>query len=166
MRISMIMAMDRARLIGKEKGLPWHISSDMQYFKKVTMSKPMIMGRVTYESIGRPLPGRPSIVVTRDGQWFADGVEIVHSLQSAFEVAKKHIADEMMVIGGASLCAAAMPYTERLYLTVVDHEFPDGDTWLDSFNWNHWNEVSRETHDETTQGGYRYTYYVLDRSAE
>ncbi len=166
MRISMVMAMDRAKLIGKEKGMPWHIPSDLQYFKNVTMGKPVIMGRVTYESIGRPLPGRHSIVLSRDKAWAADQVETVHSLADAFAAARKHPGDEMMVIGGASLCALAMPYTERLYLTIVDHEFADGDTWLDSFNQSHWNEVSREAHDETSQGGYRYTYFVLDNKSK
>lgn len=159
----MIMAMDKAKLIGSKSGLPWHISSDLKYFKRTTMGKPMIMGRVTYESIGRPLPGRPNIVLTSDARWRADGVEVVHSLDDAIAAARSHSAQEMMVIGGASICALAMPQTERLYLTLIDHEFAAGDTWLTSFDWNEWTEISSESHDETDGGGYRYTYYVLER---
>lgn len=166
MRISMIMAMDNAKLIGKEGGLPWKISTDLQYFKRVTMGKPMIMGRVTFASLGRPLPGRPHIVVTRDQDWHFDGVEAVHSLEQAFTAAKKYDGDEVMIIGGASLCEVAIRHTERLYLTIIDHQFADGDTWLDSFHWDDWVEVSAEAHDETDAGGYRFTYYVLERSVE
>lgn len=163
MQVSMIMAMDKAKLIGKHGGMPWKISSDLKYFKRVTMGKPLIMGRVTFDSLGRPLPGRPNIVLTRDETWTADGVEAVHTLEVAFSAARKHHGDEMMVIGGASLCQLAMPHTRRLYLTVIDHQFVDGDTWLDSFHWRDWKEVSNEAHDETDQGGYKFTYYVLDR---
>ncbi len=165
MRISMMMAMDTRNLIGKEGGMPWHISSDLQYFKRVTMGKPVIMGRVTYDSIGRPLPGRANIVVTRNNQWSVDGVRTAASLHEAYDVARTQSAEEMMVIGGASLCQAAMPDTERLYLTVIDHEFPDGDTWLDSFNWQDWTVTSVDKHDETADGGYRFAYYVLDRKS-
>lgn len=163
MRISMIMAMDNAKLIGKAGGLPWKISTDLQYFKKVTMGKPMIMGRVTFDSLGGPLPGRPHIVVTRDMGWQFDGVEAVHSLEQAFAAAKKYQTNEVMIIGGASLCEISIQYTERLYLTVIDHEFSDGDTWLNSFHWDDWNQISADAHDETGEGGYRFTYYVLER---
>ena len=159
----MMMAMDSAKLIGKEGGLPWNIPSDLQYFKRITMSKPMIMGRVTFESLGRVLPGRPHIVVTRDENWKHAGVETAGSLSQAVAAAKKHDSDEVMVIGGASLCEIAIEYTERLYLTVIDHHFPDGDTWLDSFHWDDWVQLSAEAHDETADGGYRFTYYVLER---
>jgi len=164
-RISMIMAMDRAKLIGSKNGLPWHISSDLQHFKQTTMGKPMIMGRKTYESIGRPLPGRPSIVLTADKDWDAAGVQVVNTLTDAFAAASIHHADEMMVIGGASVCAHAMDHTERLYLTVVDHEFTGGDTWLTSFDWQDWTELSSQSHDETDNDGYRFTYYVLERAS-
>lgn len=162
MRISMMMAMDNAKLIGKEGGLPWKISTDLQYFKQVTMGKPLIMGRVTFDSLPGLLPGRPHIVVTRDPNWHVDGVETVHSLEQAFTAAKQHEGDEMMVIGGASLCEIAIEHTECLYLTVIDHKFSQGDTWLNSFHWDDWAEVSAQAHDETEQGGYRFTYYMLE----
>ncbi len=164
MRIAMVMAMDNNRLIGKDGTLPWHISADLQYFKRITMGKPMIMGRKTYESIGRPLPGRHSIVVTGNERWSEENVQVASSLDEALECARAHQADEMMIIGGASICESAMPYVERLYLTIIDHEFEGGDTWLQSYQANDWIEVSSEHNDETGQGGYRFIYYVLERA--
>ncbi len=160
MKISMMMAMDRNKLVGRDGDLPWKISSDMQYFKRMTMGKPMIMGRVTFESLGGVLPGRPHIVITRDCNWQHDGVEVVHSLKDAVSVAGRHDADEIMIIGGASVCEEAMPLVQQLYLTVIDHEFT-GDRWLESFDWQQWQVESEDVHDETGEGGYRFTYYVL-----
>ena len=162
MRLSMVMAMDINRLVGKDGGLPWHISSDLQYFKRVTMGKPVIMGRRTYDSMGKPLPGRPNIVITRNKDWSVEGVQRASSLEEAFELAAGHTEEEIMVIGGASICAEAMQHTDRLYLTVIDHEF-DGDTWLESYQPDQWQQVSSEAHDETADGGYRYTYNVFER---
>lgn len=160
----MIMAMDCNKLIGKTGGLPWHISSDLKYFKRVTMNKPIVMGRVTFDSIGKPLPGRTNIVITRDANWNEPGVVVAGSLQEGLNAAREQGAEEAMVIGGASICKLAMPVTERLYLTVIDHEFA-GDTWLDSFDWNDWTIVSEDPHDERGDGGYQFCYYVLDRQA-
>ncbi len=160
---SMVMAMDLNRLIGKDGGLPWHISADLKYFKRITMGKPVIMGRKTYDSIGKPLPGRPNIVITRSNEWSAEGVQIAKSLAHSFELAAEHSAEEVMIIGGASICQEAMPLTDRLYLTVIDHEFDGGDTWLQSYQPEDWHQVSSEAHDETDEGGYRYEYRVLER---
>lgn len=160
----MVMAMDKNRLIGKGGDMPWHIPSDLKYFKRVTMGKPVIMGRKTFDSLGKPLPGRPNIVVTRNKDWSVEGVQVASSLEEAFDLAKEHSTEEIMVVGGASLCAQAMPSTDRLFLTIIDHEFEGGDTWLKSYEADEWHEVSREEHDESGEGGYRYTYYVLERS--
>jgi dihydrofolate reductase len=165
MKIAMMMAMDRNKLVGRDGDLPWKISSDLQYFKRVTMSKPMIMGRVTFESLGGVLPGRPHIVITRDTNWQHEGVDVVHSLAEAVQQAQGYTADEMMIIGGASVCADAMSQVQRLYLTVIDHEF-EGDRWLESFDWKDWQIDSEELHDESDEGGYRFTYYVLSPAAD
>jgi dihydrofolate reductase len=165
MKIAMMMAMDRNKLVGRDGDLPWKISSDLQYFKRVTMSKPMIMGRVTFESLGGVLPGRPHIVITRDKNWQHEGVDVVHSLAEAVQQAQGYTADEMMIIGGASVCADAMSQVQRLYLTVIDHEF-EGDRWLESFDWKDWQIDSEELHDESDEGGYRFTYYVLSPAAD
>ncbi len=165
MQISMVMAMDNNRLIGKDGGMPWHISADLQYFKRITMGKPVIMGRKTFDSIGKPLPGRQNIVITRNKDWSVSGVQVAESLQHALDLAASHSTEEVMVVGGASVCEAAMPLTDRLYLTVIDHEFQDGDTWLNSYQPDEWYEVSSESHDETPDGGLQYVYKVLERKA-
>ena len=139
--IAMMMAMDKNKLIGANGDLPWRIPGDLPYFKRVTMGKPIIMGRKTYDSMGRALPGRTNIVVTRDHQWTAEGVTVVHNLDDALNAGRSSAVDqavaEIFIIGGASLCSDAMPITQRLYLTVVDKAY-EGDTWLDSFEWSDW----------------------------
>lgn len=164
--IAMMMAMDKNKLIGSDGGMPWHIPGEQAYFKRVTMGKPIIMGRKTFDSIGKPLPGRANIVVTRNSEWSADGVTVVASLDDAFEAGRKALkkqpATEIVVIGGASLCQAAMPLTQRLYLTVVDKAYT-GDTWLDSFHWDDWSVESEDVQDQDSTGGLAVTYWVLEK---
>jgi len=172
----MMLAMDNNKLIGKDNGMPWHIPGEQVYFASVTMGKPIIMGRKTYESIGRPLPGRPNFVVTRNSEWQAEGVQVFPSLESAIEGGVQFYADtnaelpselaegelpEVMVIGGAGLCREAMPQTQRIYLTLIDNEY-EGDIWFDSFEWSDWQERSREEKDHE---GLKYAYLVLERPA-
>lgn len=171
----MILAMDKNKLIGKDNGMPWHIPGEQAYFASVTMGKPMIMGRKTYESIGRPLPGRPNFVVTRNTEWQAEGVQVFPSLHSAIAGGVQYYTDkksdatrvdnanelpEVMIIGGAGLCREAMPQTQRIYLTLIDNEY-EGDIWFDSFEWSDWVERSREEKDFE---GLKYAYLVLERS--
>lgn len=127
MIVSLIVAMARNRVIGIGGRLPWHFSEDLKYFKRLTMSKPIIMGRKTFESIGKPLPGRVNIVVTRNQNYAAEGVTVVGSLQSAIA----HVADfeEVFVIGGEEIFKLALPAAHRVYLTVIDAEF-EGDTFF------------------------------------
>ncbi|ASJ72194.1 dihydrofolate reductase [Granulosicoccus antarcticus] len=164
--LAMMMAMDKNRLIGQNGQMPWHIPGEMAYFKSVTLGKPIVMGRKTFDSIGRPLPGRPNIVVTRNPDWTAEGVQAVAGLDEALEMAGNLAADsgaeELMIIGGAVLCRDAMPRTQRLYLTVVDHEY-EGDTWLESFNWSDWQVISEDVRDPETTGGVPVTYWVLEK---
>jgi len=169
-RVAMMMAMDRNRLIGKDGGMPWHVPGELAYFKATTLGKPVLMGRKTHESIGRPLPGRTNVVVTRDRDWRAEGVLVAHSLEEALETGRGVArepdtrAEEIVVIGGAALCREAMALTERLYLTVIDHAF-EGDTWLDSYDPAEWRELSRERRDPATSGGLDVVYLVLERTA-
>ena len=172
------MAMDKNKLIGKAGGMPWYVPGEQGYFKKVTMGKPIIMGRKTFESIGKPLPGRTNIVLTRNSQWSesqpaGDAIKVVHSLDEATELARtickkgdantlQATVDEFVVIGGAALCRDAMTNTQRLYLTVIDHAF-EGDTWLDSFNWDDWTVVSENPQDPATTDGLNVTYWVLEK---
>ncbi len=167
----MMMAMDKNRLIGKDGGMPWHVPGELAYFKRVTTGKPVIMGRKTFDSIGKPLPGRTNIVITRNRSWTAAGVRVEHDLASAILAARTVCqsedapADELVIIGGAGLCRDAMSLTQRLYLTVIDHAF-DGDTWLDSFNWEQWSVVSEDVQDPGSTGGLAVTYWVLEKPAE
>lgn len=164
--LAMMMAMDRNRLIGREGGLPWHIPGELAYFKAVTLGKPVIMGRKTHESIGRVLPGRTNIVVTRNPHWSAEGVVKAESLEQALQLAagadNRDEQPELMIIGGAALCKAAMDRTQRLYLTTVDQAF-EGDTWLDSFRWEDWSVISEDRQDPAQTGGLPVTYWVLEK---
>jgi len=164
--IAMMMAMDKNKWIGSDGGLPWHIPGELAYFKRVTLGKPIIMGRKTYDSIGKPLPGRANIVVTRNSGWSADGVTVVGSLDEALDAGRSVLlsqpAEEMFVIGGASLCSLAMPVVDRLYLTVVDKVYI-GDTWLDSFEWSDWQVVSEDVQSLEDTGGLPVTYFVLEK---
>lgn len=147
--VCIVVAMARNRVIGRNGDLPWRISADLRYFKAVTMGKPVIMGRKTFESIGRPLPGRTNIVVTRNAGFAAEGVrtapDLGAALRIASDVARGDGVDEVMVIGGGALYAAALPGTARLYLTEVDAA-PDGDVRFPEFDRAQWREVRRDRH--------------------
>lgn len=166
--IAMMMAMDKNRLIGKAGGMPWFVPGEMAYFKRVTLGKPVIMGRKTFESIGKPLPGRTNIVITRNQEWTAEDVLISHTLEQAVASASQiclsgsDTSDELFIIGGAGVCREAMGITRRLYLTVIDHAY-EGDTWLDSFNWDDWRVVSEDVQDTENTGGLGVTYWVLEK---
>ncbi len=162
----MALAMDINRLIGKEGGMPWWIPGELAHFKKITFGKPVIMGRKTYDSIGKPLPGRPNIVVTGNTAWQSDDVAVAHSLEEALslgrEQARRDGVEEVFVIGGAGLCRDAMPLIERFYLTRIDQAF-EGDTWLDSFDEEEWDEVQRTSPPPSDTGGTPIHYCVLER---
>lgn len=165
------MAMDQNQLIGKTGGMPWYVPGEMTYFKRVTLGKPVIMGRKTFESIGKPLPGRTNIVITQNPQWLANNVLVRHSLDQAVAAAKEVCvsesapADELFIIGGARVCRDAMDITQRLYLTVIDQAY-EGDTWLDSFNWDDWRVVSEDVQDPAHTGGLGVTYWVLEKDIQ
>lgn len=141
MMISLIAAMDNNRLIGKDNDLPWHLPADLQHFKAITMSKPILMGRKTYDSIGRPLPGRQNIVLTR-GDAEIEGVTVVNSIDEAIAAAAD--AEEVMVIGGSSIYELVLPKVQRMYLSFVDGEF-DGDAWFPEFDESEWEIIEEIT---------------------
>jgi dihydrofolate reductase len=145
-RLTLIVARARNGVIGKGNAMPWKIPGEQAYFKRVTMGHPIIMGRKTWESIGRPLPGRRSIVVTRNAQYAAAGAEVVAGLDAA--LARVADAPEAFVIGGAELYALAMPRADRLLVTEIDHDF-DGDTFLPAPDPAAWREAAREHHAPT-----------------
>jgi dihydrofolate reductase len=140
-RLNLIVAWSRARVIGRDGRLPWHLPEDLQHFKRITLGHPIVMGRRTWESIGRPLPGRRSIVVSRDPQWQAPGAERAPGLAQA--VAMCAGAAEVFVIGGAALFAEALPQAQRLFLTEIDADF-EGDTFFPPADLSAWRESARE----------------------
>jgi len=166
MKLTMIWAMSRNRTIGRTNALPWHLPEDMKYFKRVTMGKPIIMGRKTWESIGRPLPGRTNIVITRDPTYIAEGVKIVRTLDEAISLAQSIAlidgADEAVVIGGAQIYALALPLAQRLYMTQV-HAEVEGDAFFPQFDLTQWEELGREDFSASGQNPYDYSFVVLER---
>jgi len=165
-RISLIVAMAENRVIGRDGGMPWHLSGDLKYFKKVTMGCPMVMGRKTYESIGRPLPGRLNIVVTRDRSYSPDGVSVVNSLDEALEAAqtraKEDGVEDVMVVGGGQIYADTISRADRVYLTEV-HAEVDGDTIFPALSDSEWREVFRDARPENVEGEPAYSFVILDR---
>ena len=141
MILSLIAAMDNNRLIGCDNDLPWHLPADLQHFKSVTMSKPILMGRKTYDSIGRPLPGRQNIVLTRLSDVQIEGVTVVNSIEDAMKAAKN--VEEVMVIGGSSIYELVLPKADRMYLSFVDGEF-EGDAWFPEFDEAEWEIIDEK----------------------
>lgn len=152
--ISLIVAHDVNRVIGLNNEMPWHLPGDLAYFKKMTMGKPIIMGRNTFESIGRPLPGRRNIVITRNKAYSAEGIEVVHSLEEALTLVQAE--PEIMIIGGQQIFTEALPMADRLYITKIDHSF-EGDTFFPAYEG--WAEKTT-TEDHKGDGfTFRYTIY-------
>ncbi|MEM8984613.1 MAG: dihydrofolate reductase [Pseudomonadota bacterium] len=162
-RISLVVAVADNGVIGRDNQLPWHIPADLRHFKRVTMGKPIVMGRKTFESIGRPLPGRHNIVLTRQNEWTADGVSVVASLDEALAVANADNTKdtECMIIGGATLYAAALPIATTLYLTQV-HASVSGDTYFPPLATDDWQELERTTH-RADDADYSFSFVTLER---
>ncbi len=160
MKISIIVAMSVNRVIGRDNKLPWHLPADLKHFKQVTLGKPVLMGRKTWESIGRPLPGRTNIVITRDENLEAPGCVVVHSIDSALQTAGQQ--DEIMVIGGAEFYRQVLPRTDTLYLTRVHGEF-EGDTFFPELDERAWREVERVDHEADDKNPHAYSFIRLDR---
>ena len=159
--VAMIVAMAENRVIGRDNQLPWHLPGDLQHFKATTLGKPVIMGRLTYESIGRPLPGRTNIVVTRNPGWSAEGVSVVHSTGEALALARSVAladgAEEVMVIGGARLYAELLPDVDRIYLTLI-HADVEGDAHFPPLEPGRWRQL--QCRDFPAEGANPYAYSV------
>ncbi len=165
-QLAVIVAAAENGVIGRNNALPWHLPEDLRYFKRVTMGKPIVMGRKTFESIGRALPGRTNIVISRQRDFSADGVRAVASLEEALALAEDIAVidgvDELMVIGGAEVYRAALPRAQRLYLTQVHAEM-EGDARLPEVEWAQWREVSRESWPASESNPYPYSFVVFER---
>lgn len=159
--ISHIFAMDQNRVIGKDNRLPWHLPADLAYFKKVTMGHAIMMGRKTFESIGRPLPGRENVVVTRNRSFRAEGCTVLHSLEEVRQFAANR-DDGVFVIGGAELFQATLPVADRLYITKIEASFP-GDTFYPAFDESQWQLVSYTKGIKDEKNPYDYAFMVYER---
>lgn len=159
--ISLMVAHDPNRVIGKDNQLPWHIPEDLAYFKKHTIGKGMVMGRNTFESIGRPLPKRRNIVVTRNREYTAEGVDIVHELDEAIKLAEE-VHEEVMVIGGEQIFRSILPQADRLYITLIKKPF-EGDTFFPDYG-REWKLVSES--EEQESNGIPFSYLVFERAQD
>lgn len=158
--ITLIAALARNGVIGRNNQMPWKIPGEQAYFKRMTMGHPIVMGRKTWESIGRPLPGRRNVVVTRNRQFVAPGAEAVASLDEA--LTQTGDADEIFIIGGGELYAQALPRAHRLLLTEIDAEF-EGDAFFPVFDRSQWLETSRERYLPTQDQPFRHSFVVYER---
>lgn len=159
-RVSLIVAMDRQRVIGREGALPWHLPDDLKNFKAITLGKPIVMGRRTHESIGRVLPGRRNLVISRRPGYQAPGCEVYATLTAALAACAD--CAEVMIVGGAELYAAALAIAERLYLTEVETAL-EGDVWFPAIAPDEWREMSAIRHERDDRHAHAYRYRVLER---
>lgn len=160
MIISLIVAMDENRAIGYKNKLPWNLPSELKYFRETTKGKPVIMGRRTFDSIGRPMPERLNIVVTRDRSYRADNCIVVNSKEDALKAAKD--SSEIMVIGGAEIYRLFFPMANRLYITKVHGAF-EADTYFPEFNEDEWVKVRESFVEKGSENSHSYTIMVLER---
>ncbi|AEE24666.1 Dihydrofolate reductase [Glaciecola sp. 4H-3-7+YE-5] len=167
-KIAMIAAMANERVIGLNNQMPWHMPADLKHFKRVTLGKPIIMGRKTYESIGRALPGRLNIVITGDQAYQLGDASVVHSCDQAINVATSHMQkegvaepdQEIMVIGGGTVYQHFLPHANRLYLTFIDLDTP-GDTYFPDYADDAWQEIESESNEPDEQNSYPYRFVTL-----
>ncbi|HXH64381.1 MAG TPA: dihydrofolate reductase [Mariprofundaceae bacterium] len=158
---SLIVAMSENRVIGREGSLPWHLPADLKHFKETTMGHPIVMGRKNHEDIGRPLPGRQNIVLTRQNGYTADGCTVIHEPDQLEDVVPPN--SEVMIIGGAEVYALFFPKVTRMYLTLVHAEI-EGDAFFPAFGVGKWKETSRQFHAADEANAYDYTFVTMERA--
>lgn len=162
MRIAFVVAYSRGRVIGKDNAIPWRMPADMRRVRQLTMGKPLIMGRRTYESIGRPLEGRTSIVLTRDPAFRAEGVLVARNADEALALARATGAEEAIVFGGSEVFAQFLPRADRLYVTEIDADIP-GDRTFPEVDLREWRETERSEHEQDERNRHPYRFVTLDR---
>ena len=163
-RLSILVAMARNRVIGQKNQLPWHLPADLKHFKSLTMGHPIVMGRKTYESIGRPLPGRTNIIMTHQETFEVPGAIVVYSIESALQKCQENnaVQHESFIIGGENLYRQTLPYCQRLYITEIQKDF-DGDAFFPEFDSNEWQEAQRDQHFSEGNDIFEYHFVILDR---
>jgi dihydrofolate reductase len=159
-RISLIVAMAKNRVIGANNRIPWHLPNELKLFKSLTMGHHIVMGRRTYESINRLLPGRTTVIVTRKRDYAVPGALVVHSIPDALDASRGD--EEIFVIGGAELFRETLPIADRIYLTVVEAE-PEGDTFMPDIDMTEWREVSADSFPADGKHAHAYRFAILER---
>jgi len=162
MIISLICAASQNNVIGVNNGLPWRLPADLKYFKRLTMNHHILMGRKTYESISKPLPGRTNIIITRQKDFQAGNCLVAHSIEKAIEFCQND--DEIFVIGGATIYQQALKLAHKIYLTVIYQDF-EGDTFLFDIDKNIWIETSKEDFEPDEKNKFHYSFFTLERIA-
>lgn len=160
--LSLVVAMDENRLIGRANGLPWRLPDDMKQFKRITLGHTVLMGRKTWDSLGRPLPERDNWVLTRDAGFAAEGVRAFHALD---DVLAAHTGGELMVIGGANLYRQTLPLAQRIYLTEVQARIADGDAWFPDFDRTQFRELHHKMHGADDRHPHPFRFVTLERVA-
>ncbi len=163
-RLSILVAMARNRVIGQNNTLPWHLPADLRHFKSLTMGKTIVMGRKTYQSIGRPLPGRANIIITRQTGYEVPGGVVVNSIEDALKVCRETSAhdSENFIIGGEKLYRQTIAICQRMYITEIQRDF-EGDTFFPEFNPDDWEETQRDKHFSDSNNSMEYHFVILDR---
>lgn len=160
--ISFILAMDENRVIGKDNQLPWHLPEDLKFFKRVTIGHPIVMGRKTFESIGRALPGRENIIITRNCAYTRDDCTVFYEMEAFLSYCHQNAEEEYFVIGGAEIFKALLPNVERLYITEIHHQF-EGDTFFPVLDMSQWELMSREEGLKDEKNPYFYEFTIYHR---
>ena len=165
--VSLIVAMTRNRVLGRDGDMPWRLSADLKRFKKITMGHPLIMGRKTFDSIGRPLPGRTTIVVSRSGVIDDPNVAVARGFDEAVQIARDSAGGgsddgEVFITGGAQIYELALPFVERIYLTQI-HCTLEGDTFFPELDWGPWELLSQEDHRADERNNYDYSFLIYQR---
>lgn len=163
MIISAIVATAKNNVIGRSNDIPWYLPADLKYFKKTTSGHHIIMGRKSFISIGRPLPKRTNVVITRDPFFMASGCVVTHSLEEALQVAKENGEEEAFIIGGGQIYKQSLSMLDRLYLTEVEVVVDDGEVFFPVIDEAEWKEVKREAHEPDEKNEHAYTFRVLER---
>ncbi|WP_027158689.1 dihydrofolate reductase [Methylobacter luteus] len=162
MKISLIVAMASNRAIGINNQLPWHLSADLKRFRQITMGSPILMGRKTYESIGRPLPGRTNVIISRDPAYKQEGCLVFNDIETAIESCCQKF-QEVFVIGGSELYKSMLPRADTLYVTLINKEF-SGDAFFPEIDTQHWAEVAREDVDNDPDAGFSYSFIKYEKT--
>lgn len=163
MKVSLIVAMDRNHAIGKDGALPWHLPDDLKRFKALTLGKPILMGRKTAQSLGRALPGRLNLVLTRSGQAPFDGMQAVASIEDARGITTEAGAGELCVIGGGEIYVLTLPIATHLHLTLVDTDVIGADAFFPCFDVDQWREISREAHPADARHAFGFDFVDYEK---